>query len=162
VESVRAATTDDLAHVVTLVDEFVTEQRSLRGGPVWASLEGPRLQPEAVAAAVEESTTPDGSHVVLLGCIDESVVGLAVVAIEDVLGAPPLAVIRVLHVHADAREVGVGSALLDAVSEVAIRRGCSGIDATVLPGNREAKNFFEMHGLVARAISVHRSVGERP
>jgi ribosomal protein S18 acetylase RimI-like enzyme len=160
VESVRAATADDLALVVSLVDEFVDEQRAQRGGPIWAALEGPRLQPEAVAAALEDSSAPDGRHAVLLGCIDATVVGLALVEIHDIAGSSPLAVIRVLHVHPEAREVGVGSALLDEVVELANRRGCAGIDATVLPGNRNGKNFFEMHGLVARAISVHRAVGE--
>jgi ribosomal protein S18 acetylase RimI-like enzyme len=160
VESVRAATTDDLAPVIALVDEFVEEQRGLRGGRVWAALEAPRLAPEAVAAVLDDSCAPDGHHLVLLGCIDDAVVGLAVVAFDDLVGSAPLAVIRVLHVHPDAREVGVGSALLDAVVDAASQRRCSGVDATVLPGNRNAKNFFEMHGLVARAISVHRAVGE--
>jgi hypothetical protein len=54
----------------------------------------------------------------------------------------------------------VGSSLLDAVVAWAGERGARGVDATVLPGNRGSKNFFEMHGLVARAIRVFRAVGE--
>jgi hypothetical protein len=37
---------------------------------------------------------------------------------------------------------------------------CIGIDAMVLPGDRETKNFFEMFGLTARAIVVHRALEE--
>jgi hypothetical protein len=34
--------------------------------------------------------------------------------------------------------------------------GAVGIEATALPGDRATKNFFETHGLVARALTVHR------
>ena len=159
-ESVRAATTDDLPVVSALVDEFVSEQRTLRGGAVWESFEGPRLHPEHLATAIADVRSPHRRQHVLLGCLDDQAVGRAYVTIETVATGDDLAVIRVIHVQEEAREVGVGSALLDAVFEVARSSGCTGVDATVLPGNRSAKNFFEMHGLVARAISVHRAVGE--
>lgn len=161
-ESVRTATPDDLATVVALVDEFVTEQRSLRGGVVWAAREAARLTPHAVAAALHAGGASAASHVALIGCLDDAPVGVALATIEPLPGSRPLAVVHVLYVLPDAREVGVGSALLDALVERAEQLGCSGVDATVLPGSRGAKNFFEMHGLVARAISVHRSVGEGP
>jgi hypothetical protein len=32
------------------------------------------------------------------------------------------------------------------------------VDALVLPGHREGKNFFERFGLTARAIVVHREL----
>jgi hypothetical protein len=37
-------------------------------------------------------------------------------------------------------------------------RGAVGIDAVVLPGARETKNFFESFGLKARALVVHRDL----
>ena len=33
--------------------------------------------------------------------------------------------------------------------------GCFGVDALALPGNRQAKNFFEAHGFVARSLTMH-------
>jgi GNAT superfamily N-acetyltransferase len=67
--------------------------------------------------------------------------------------------VRCLYVEPDAREVGVGSSLIEDAIAWAQQHGCRGIDATVLPGNRDGKNFFEMHGLVARAIRIHRPLG---
>ena len=69
-----------------------------------------------------------------------------------------LAVIEALYVEPDARAVGVGEALIDVVEEWAKARGCSGLDALVLPGMRDSKNFFEAFGLTARAIVVHRDL----
>ena len=37
---------------------------------------------------------------------------------------------------------------------------CTGIDAVALPGNRATKNFFERFGLTARALLVHRRLGD--
>ena len=54
----------------------------------------------------------------------------------------------------DAYRVGAGK--LDEVLAWCTERGCRGVDALALPGNRETKNFFETAGLVARAIVVHK------
>ena len=48
--------------------------------------------------------------------------------------------------------------MLAATISWAAGRGCDGIDAVALPGDRATKNFFESHGLVARAIIAHRSL----
>ena len=61
-----------------------------------------------------------------------------------------------LFVSPWARELGVGEHLMAATVSWARDRGCEGIDAVALPGDRATKNFFESHGLVARAILVHR------
>ena len=45
---------------------------------------------------------------------------------------------------------------MDLLVAWAHERGCVGIDALRLPGNRDTKNFFERFGLTARAIVVHR------
>lgn len=154
-ESVRAARPDDLATIVPLVDAFVDEQRSQRGGAIWAARSAPTLTPEALARAID-----DPGQFVSLGCIDDHVAGVCVGAFEQLDETRRIAVVRCLYVQPGCREVGVGSALLDDVIERATEAGCVGVDATVLPGDRRAKNFFEMHGLVARAIDVHRPVGE--
>jgi hypothetical protein len=49
---------------------------------------------------------------------------------------------------------------MDAIVAWAEAAGCVGIDSLALPGNRETKNFFETFGLVARAIVVHRPLGD--
>jgi GNAT superfamily N-acetyltransferase len=156
VESVRRATPGDLSTVARLTTDFVAEQTSQRGGALWAATDGrPLASHEALAAAID-----DPSELVLLGAIDHVPVGVLVARIDALSDGMPLAVVVGLYVEPDGREVGVGSALLDEAIAWATAHGCRGIDATVLPGNREGKNFFEMHGMVARAIRVHRAVGE--
>jgi GNAT superfamily N-acetyltransferase len=155
VESVRPATAADDAVVEALVADFVAEQRSQRGGSLWAATDGRFLAtPGGVTALLE-----DADVTVLLGCLDAVPVGLLVARLVAVGEGPPLASVLALYVEPDARQVGVGSALLDAAIAWAEGHGCCGIDATVLPGNRDGKNFFEMHGLVARALRVHRELG---
>jgi L-amino acid N-acyltransferase YncA len=65
-------------------------------------------------------------------------------------------VIDDLFVEGEAREVGVGEEMTKVVVEWCEERGCRGIDANVLPGDRATKNFFESFGFTARAITVHR------
>jgi GNAT superfamily N-acetyltransferase len=154
-ESVRTATPGDLAAVRDLAAQFVAEQAEQRGGAVWLASEGGAVADgDALRVAIDDPT-----QVVLLGRIDDVTVGLLVARLDALDDGTLLAVVRVLYVEPDAREVGVGAALIDAAIDWAAAKGCRGIDATVLPGNREGKNFFEQHGMVARAIRVHRPVG---
>ena len=67
-----------------------------------------------------------------------------------------------LYVEPEARGVGVGEAMMDARPRLGGERGCVGVDALALPGNRATKNFFETFGLVARAIVVHRRSARGP
>jgi GNAT superfamily N-acetyltransferase len=155
-ETARPAGADDLSTVLRLVAEFVTEQRAQRGGEVWAAQDGGALcDPDARRAGIA-----DPNHLTLLGAIDDVPIGVLLARLDALDDGTTLAVIDALYVEPDARAVGVGSSMLDAVIAWAEDRGARGVDATVLPGNRGGKNFFEMHGLVARAIRVFRAVGE--
>ena len=55
-----------------------------------------------------------------------------------------------------ARSVGVGEAILEELFAAASDRRAVAIQSVALPGDRSTKNFFEAHGMVARAIIVHR------
>jgi ribosomal protein S18 acetylase RimI-like enzyme len=81
-----------------------------------------------------------------------------VVRAEPLRDSTTLGRIIDLYVDPGAREVGVGELLADACLEWCGARGCRGVDALVLPGNRATKNFFEGLGLTARAIVVHKSL----
>jgi GNAT superfamily N-acetyltransferase len=152
VESARAAARDDLATLLVLAGEFVAELRADRGGATWAAREAP---PPPDLAAIERAGR-DEDALLLTGCIDDVVVGYAAADVERLHDGTRLAVLRALYVEPAARGVGVGHALLDAVLGWARTRGTAGLDSLALPGSRDAKNFFEAHGLVARAIVVHR------
>lgn len=158
-ETARSATPDDVEVLAALARHAVAELRTQRGGEVWARREA-RAEPfeDALDAAIADPT-----HLVLVGALDGTVVGYAVVHLEQLRDERPIAVVDDLYVLPDARSVGLGETMMDAVLAWARANRCTGVDAFTLPGNRETKNFFETFGLTARAILVHRSLeDDRP
>lgn len=154
-EGARRARPDDLASLAALARDAHDELAPVRGGAMWVA---------HAAAATQERLAADAADpraLVLAGTYDEVVLGVCTARLVEAPGHGTCATIGDLYVHPQAREVGIGAALVDAVVAWATDAGCVGVDATVLPGAREAKNFFEAHGLVARAIVVHRALGER-
>lgn len=152
-ESVRVATGDDLARLTALATEAVDEQRDARGGAVWSRREARREPATTLATALDDPTVT-----VLVGTLDDAVVGYGVLRIERLDDGGLLAVVDDLYVEPGARGVGVGEALMGELVARATAAGCIGIDALALPGNRATKNFFEASGLTARAIVVHRTL----
>lgn len=145
---VRRAETADRAELARLAKLATEELGAGRGGAVWARREGAWL------SAVGGEPTASGT--VFVGTLDAVVVGAAAVVIEPLGGADRLAVVKGIFVEPEARGLGVGERLMGEVVALAAAQRCEGIDSFVLPGNRDAKNFFEAHGLVARGIVVHR------
>jgi ribosomal protein S18 acetylase RimI-like enzyme len=153
-EGARAARVDDVARVAELARMAIAELRTQRGGRLWASREA---RAEPLDASLEAALT-DGVHLVIVGTIDETVIGYGVVHLEHLRDDRPLAVIDDLYVEPDARGVGVGEVMMDEILSWARDHRAAGVDAFTLPGNRATKNFFEAHGLTARAILVHRDL----
>jgi len=79
--------------------------------------------------------------------------GIVVGYIELVLRGD-VAVVNQIYVEPGARELGFGDDLLDAARQEAQRHGCSVLEGTALPGDRETKNLFERAGMTARKIIV--------
>jgi L-amino acid N-acyltransferase YncA len=150
----RRAAEADLPRVAELIAEAIEEQRAARGGALFARREARAdTSPAGLAALLA-----DGSAA-YVGTIDDVTLGVGTAHV-DVLGdGGRLAVVDEIYVEAGARGVGVGEALMDALVAWATAEECFGIDALVLPGNRESKNFFETFGLTARVITVHRALG---
>jgi ribosomal protein S18 acetylase RimI-like enzyme len=152
IEAARPASSADLARLAELARAAIAELRTTKGGEAWARREA-RQEP------IDASLAGDLDHadaLVLVGTIDDVVIGYAVAVIEKLCDGSDLARLTDVYVEPEARGVGVGEMLLDAVVAWASERHCTGIDSLALPGNRETKNFFESFGLVARAIVVHR------
>lgn len=153
-EGSRPATEDDVPRLAELVREAIEEQREARGGPVWAVRESRPVPADgSLQAAVAD---PD--HLVLAGTVDDAVLGYAVARTERLRDGSLLGIIDDVYVEPEAREIGLGEVLVDDVIAWCAERGCRGIDALALPGNRQTKNFFESFGFTARAIVVHRSL----
>lgn len=150
----RPATPDDVPVIDGLAADAIAEQVEGRGGAVWSVREALR-QPrgEGLAAAVRD---PD--QLVLVGTIDDEVVGFATTELDALADGSTLGVITSVFALPGARAVGIGEAMLDAVIAWCASKGCVGIDAHALPGNRDTKNFFETFGFTARLLVVHRKL----
>ncbi len=145
----RSAGTADLPTLVELARTARREQADHRGGPLLVARHC-RSEPLdlAFAEALADPTTG-----LWAGTIDGVPVGYAVASADG-----EIAVIEELHVEPEARAVGVGEAMLDAIVAWAHEVGCTGIDAFALPGARATKNFFETFGLTARLLVLHRDL----
>lgn len=153
-EGARIATLDDVERLVELAEGCRAELAPLRGGTLWALHDAPG-EPHRDRFAAQIAAR-DGRANVWCGTLDESVVGLAAATVEQLRDGRRLAIVEELYVEPGAREMGVGESLVNAVVAWAEAAGCVGVDASVLPGSRAAKNFFEGMGLTARSITVHR------
>lgn len=156
-ETAKRAELSDIPRLAELVREAVAEQVDGRGGRIWSLR-------EARAVPAEESlgeAIADSEHLVLAGRIDDAVVGFAAARVERLRNGEALGVVTDVYVEPLARAVGVGEALLDEVLAWCADRGCVGVDALALPGNRETKNFFETFGFTARALVVHRKLSDQ-
>lgn len=151
-ESVRLARPEDIEALSDLACAAVRELGGARGGAVWAIREA---RPSPWGPSLLEAIG-DPDQLVLVALIDDVILGYAVARYEELRDRSVLTVVDDIYVDAEARGVGLGEALMEEITKWAELRGCKGIDAFVLPGNRAAKNFFEASGLVARAILVHR------
>ena len=121
---------------------------------VKVSVAGPNsVDIPGLVAAIDD---PDA--IVLVGTIDGTPIGYAVARLDVMADGAGLVVIDDLFTEPEGRAVGVGEAMLDAVIAWGTERGAVGLDAVVLPGNRDTKNFFESFGLKARALVVHREL----
>jgi ribosomal protein S18 acetylase RimI-like enzyme len=157
VEGSRPATVDDLPRIVELARLLRDELVPMKGGSLWSNR-------EALAEPLDHAYTQlldRDDALVVVGTVDETVVGFGVVTLEALRSSETLGVISDLFVEPDARAVGVGESMADALVSFCVSRGCAGIDTLALPGHRAAKNFFEESGFTARAIVMHRSLAAR-
>lgn len=150
-EEARLATEDDLDAVATLARAALAEMAPVRGGHVFTSREG-RAEPvdESLRMAL---AGPD--HCVLAGTLDGTVLGYAVARVEALRTGEGLGVIEDLYVDPEARGVGLGEAMMDALLQWFTERKVAGVDAMALPGDRSTKNFFETAGFSARLLVMH-------
>lgn len=160
-EEVRVATEADIEELVRLAILARDELGAERGGRMWQLLHGrPEPLPATFAADLAEAASDTG--VVLLGLFAEVPAGYAHAHREELGDGSAIAVISDIYVEAGFRAVGLGGALMEELVAWSSAHGCRGIDALVLPGMRNSKNYFERFGLTARAILVHRELGVTP
>ncbi len=144
----------ELPIVVALAEAAISELSPRRGGSIWSRYEA---RPEPVEPTIRQQLVDDGA-VVAVGRIDDTVVGYAAGRLVGLHDGSTMTELSDIYVLPGARGVGVGECLMDFVIDWSRAAGSIGVDSVALPGDRDTKNFFESFGLVARAISVHRSL----
>jgi GNAT superfamily N-acetyltransferase len=153
-QGTRRAVPEDLARLAELAAAAVEELRAGRGGEVWARHSARREPFEDELRAQLD----DQGHCVLVGTVDDVVMGYGVARTEVLPDGGRLGVVTDLYTEPGVRELGVGEVMMETLVEWCREQGCFGVDSLALPGDRHTKNFFESFGLVARAIIVHRSL----
>lgn len=152
-EGARLGTAADLADAEAIAKRVRDELRDERGGDLFFAREaGWSSWPERFLSAIERD-----DMVVVVGTYSGVVLGYGVAVIEQLGDGRRLGVLEELATDAEARETGIGEAMMDLVVESLQAAGCIGVDSRALPGDRETKNFFESFGLKARLLTVHRS-----
>lgn len=154
-EAARPATADDVPRLLELTHELRAELADHRGGNLWHRTHDPVEH----SAPGLRSMLGYPEDCVLVGCFATSIVGYLIARAHTLADGSRLAAVTELYVEPGAREVAVGEALVNTALAWATEHGCMGIDATALPGDRAAKNFFETNGFVARSLTMHRSLG---
>lgn len=149
----RWASGADLEAIVRLYRLLETEMVEIKS--LWALSDG---LAEPVAAAWEVALL-DPAALVTVGTLDDQVFGFLLARSEPLLpqaNQERIGVVRLVFTQAEARGVGVASAMLVHTLAELRRQGHRRFDAHVLPGHRIAKNFFEAAGFAARSIVMHR------
>lgn len=147
----------DAARCGELCREALNSLEGARGGALFARRETGLVAKALLGPGGLERLMAEPGRRVLVGTVDDAVVGLALGRV-DAAGEAALGIIDACYVEPAARGVGVGRALLDDLVSWFTASGCHGVDMTALPGDRGTKNFLEGSGFKARLLTLHRSL----
>ncbi|HEY3942314.1 MAG TPA: GNAT family N-acetyltransferase [Acidimicrobiales bacterium] len=161
-EAIRPATEGDLARCAELVSWAIETSTPKRGGGELARLgilAGTAVpddvgSPSALVARWS-ADAEDELAVLLVGTIDGVVVGVAAGTRDPSAGRSGR--IECCYVEPEAREVGVGGHLVEALMSWFGSHDCSDVDALALPGDRSTKQLLEASGFKTRLLVLHRS-----
>jgi GNAT superfamily N-acetyltransferase len=153
----RLAQPADAERCAQLCREALSALQERRGGALFARRETGLLAKALLRPGGLSLVVSDSRRRVVVGAVDDVIVGLAVGRVDPV-GEASLGVVDALYVDPAHRGGGVGHALLDTLMEWFGESGCRSVDATALPGDRETKSFFEAAGFKARLVTMHRSL----
>jgi GNAT superfamily N-acetyltransferase len=154
-EGARPARAADLEAIVRLCGQLLAEVSEQRGGEL-ASLTG---SPASGPAEILRDALASERHHVVVGTLDDEVVGALVAHLVELADGRLLASVDLLYVEPGARFVGVGEALVASLVRWSREHRCVGMDVPALPGMRETKNFLEGAGFVTRLLVMHRELG---
>ncbi len=152
----RPARADEIGAIAELAREARREALEYRGGERWMATEA---APEPLEHHLV-GLIADPEAVLVAGIWDDTVVGYGWARRIVRLDGSPIGRIEELFVTPEGRSVGVGESLFDSLMQWAREQELVAIDAFVLPGHREAKNFFETFKMTAHALIVHTQLDQ--
>ncbi|MEO6122885.1 MAG: GNAT family N-acetyltransferase [Ilumatobacteraceae bacterium] len=144
VRSANSADVDQLSRLETIARAGIV---GVRGGDL-------RLQ-ECEPVVDWPMLLDDDDTVVLAGTIDDHVVAFLVLVMDV---RRDRGFVSHVYVEVEARELGLGDAMVERAIEAVHVAGLSGIESVALPGDRETKNLFERAGMTARKLTVYKSL----
>ncbi|MDE0117755.1 MAG: GNAT family N-acetyltransferase [bacterium] len=147
----RPALPDEIGLIAGLAREARSEALEYRGGERWVATEA---APEPLEDRLAQMIADPESELVV-GIWDGAVVGYGWARRIARLDGSAIARIEELFVTPNGRSVGVGESLFESLMQWARGQELAAIDAFVLPGHREAKNFFETFKMTAHALIMH-------
>lgn len=123
-----------------LRDKALAELGQARGG-------------DALSGEIARSVAGDrgGASSTWIAMLEDVAVGFAHASLRGDEGK-----LEAIWVEPGAREIGLGSSLLEAATAWLEARGARTIDASALPGDRSTKRLLETAGFVARLIVMRR------
>jgi ribosomal protein S18 acetylase RimI-like enzyme len=139
----RAARPEDSPQIAALELDARAGLVGIRGGDA--------LLAEQPAVADWAAAIADPQQRVFVSAIDDVVLGYLQLVLY---GAT--AVVHQAYVDPGARELGFGSDMVEEALAAARDAGCTAIQGTALPGDRETKNLYERAGITARKIITWR------
>lgn len=148
----RPAGEEDAPILLALYRRLEKEMTALH--PMWPRADG---LPEPVGEAILRRLA-DPHSLFYIGALGGFPLGFIHGRSEPLLaheGEARRGAIRLVFVEEEARGVGIGEAMRDALLDELRGRGITLFDSHVLPGHRLAKNFFEAGGFSARSIVMH-------
>lgn len=149
----RLADKSDIPAASAILSDAEAEIERWRGGNLlWQDRPSGEI-PDLLAKCLDRD-----DMLCVVGTLDDVAVGIGMVARTQLANSDPIAKIHILYVLKDARGVGIGEAMMAALSEWSKAKGSNGMDATALPGDRSTKNFFESHGMSARALTLSKQL----
>ncbi len=151
-EGARLAVPSDVGSVRAIAGLASIEFGQARGGAMFLARESTsRSAAERLLSTIEQREA-----LAVVGYYDRVVFGFGIATFERLTDGRLVVVLSHLIVDPEAREVGIGEAMMNLILEEARAMGCVGIDSVALPGDRSTKTFFESFGLKTRLLTVHR------
>jgi GNAT superfamily N-acetyltransferase len=167
VEAVHRARDSDRSRCVELLTGAIQGSAGIRGARQLDDLgvfarahrvDADDVPPTAAQLVEHWSSSGDDRtplRALFVGTIDGVVVGLGAGALAS--AGPSAGRIECCYVEPEARGVGVGSRLMEALLAWFAEHHCTDVDALALPGDRSMKQLLERSGFKTRLLVLHHS-----